>query len=161
MRGSGQPVGGSTLFAQSTVKGVTSEADVASGRTKVPAPVGFMDAAVSEFVIAGIHGPAGAVPVRDSVTTGERATFDAGMGKFNERGAPSNSSIIAPTDSITQPVKTRTVDGVRFVFQLAPASEAPAEMEFYLPQANVLDVAEDASHMLHNVLPLRWSEDSN
>ncbi len=35
------------------VKGVTTDADVASGRTVVIAPAGFMDAVVSESVIAG------------------------------------------------------------------------------------------------------------
>jgi len=35
------------------VKGVATEADVAAGRTEVFAPAGFMDAAVSESVIAG------------------------------------------------------------------------------------------------------------
>jgi alkyl sulfatase BDS1-like metallo-beta-lactamase superfamily hydrolase len=141
------------------VKGVTSEADVASGRTKVLAPVGFMDAAVSEFVIAG-NAMARRAQYQFGIPLprGERGNVDAGVGKFEERGAPSNSSIIAPTDSITQPVETRTIDGVRFVFQLVPASEAPAEMDFFLPHAKVLDVAENASHVLHNLLPLRGSE---
>jgi alkyl sulfatase BDS1-like metallo-beta-lactamase superfamily hydrolase len=141
------------------VKGVTSEADVASGRTKVLAPVGFMDAAVSEFVIAG-NAMARRAQYQFGIPLprGERGNVDAGVGKFEERGAPSNSSIIAPTDSITQPVETRTIDGVRFVFQLVPASEAPAGMDFFLPHAKVLDVAENASHVLHNLLPLRGSE---
>jgi alkyl sulfatase BDS1-like metallo-beta-lactamase superfamily hydrolase len=52
-------------------------------------------------------------------------------------------------------METRTIDGVTLVFQLALDSEAPAEMLIYLPQAHVLDVAEDATHTLHNLLPFR------
>jgi alkyl sulfatase BDS1-like metallo-beta-lactamase superfamily hydrolase len=54
-------------------------------------------------------------------------------------------------------METRTVDGVTFIFQLALDSEAPSEMLIYLPQSHVLDVAEDATHTLHNLLPLRGS----
>jgi alkyl sulfatase BDS1-like metallo-beta-lactamase superfamily hydrolase len=93
-----------------------------------------------------------------SLPRGERGNVDAGLGKYDNRGAPNSPSIIAPTDSITQAVERRTVDGVQFVFQLTPASEAPAEMHFFLPQARVLDVAENATHTLHNLLPLRGTE---
>jgi alkyl sulfatase BDS1-like metallo-beta-lactamase superfamily hydrolase len=115
-----------------------------------------MDAAVSEFVIAG-NAMARRAQYQFGIPLprGERGNVDAGVGKFEERGPFSTPSIIAPTDSITQPIEIRTVDGVRFVFQLASASEAPAEMDFFLSHAKVLDVAENASHMLHNLLPLR------
>ena len=67
-------------------------------------------------------------------------------------------SIIAPTTSIEQAVETRTIDGVPIVFHLAPASEAPAEMHLYFPSMKVLDIAENATHTLHNLLPLRGTE---
>jgi alkyl sulfatase BDS1-like metallo-beta-lactamase superfamily hydrolase len=63
--------------------------------------------------------------------------------------------MIAPNDTIQQPIETRTIDGVPFIFQLALDSEAPSEMLIYLPQSHVLDVAEDATHALHNLLPFR------
>ena len=40
----------------------------------------------------------------------------------------------------------------------APASEAPAEMHLFFPQLRVLDIAENATHTLHNLLPLRGTE---
>jgi alkyl sulfatase BDS1-like metallo-beta-lactamase superfamily hydrolase len=49
------------------------------------------------------------------------------------RGAQPGRSLIAPTDSIQQPVETRAIDGVDIVFHLAPASEAPAEMHLFFP----------------------------
>jgi alkyl sulfatase BDS1-like metallo-beta-lactamase superfamily hydrolase len=80
------------------------------------------------------------------------------LGKWDSRGTTGTRSLIAPTDSITNAIERKTIDGVPFVLQLAPASEAPAEMHFYLPQSRVLDMAENATHTLHNLLPLRGAE---
>lgn len=141
------------------VKGVTNDADVASGRTKILAPAGFMDAVVLERVIAGnAMARRAQYQVGTPLTRGERGNVDAGLGKIDERGSPNSFSLIAPSDSITQAIETRVVDGVTFVFQLAPGSEAPAEMNFFLPQSKVLDVAENATHTMHNLLPLRGTE---
>ena len=38
---------------------------------------------------------------------------------------------------------------------LAPGTEAPAEMHFYLPDRRALCMAENATHTLHNLLTLR------
>jgi alkyl sulfatase BDS1-like metallo-beta-lactamase superfamily hydrolase len=141
------------------VKGVTSDADVASGRTRIIAPAGFMQAVISESVIAG-----NAMNRRAQYQFGvlvprnERGNVDAGLGKWDSRGTSNTRSLIAPTESVTKAIERRTIDGVQFVFQLAPASEAPAEMHFYLPQSRVLDMAENATHTLHNLLPLRGTE---
>jgi alkyl sulfatase BDS1-like metallo-beta-lactamase superfamily hydrolase len=44
---------------------------------------------------------------------------------------------------------------VRFEFQLTPGTEAPAEMNFLLPDRAALCMAENATHTLHNLLTLR------
>ena len=54
-----------------------------------------------------------------------------------------------------QPVEEHTIDGVRIVFQLAPETEAPAEMHMFYPQLGVLNMAENACPLLHNFIPLR------
>ena len=41
------------------------------------------------------------------------------------------------------------------VFQLAPETEAPAEMHMFMPQFGVLNMAENATRHLHNFIPLR------
>ncbi len=139
-------------------KGVTTEADVLAGRTKVYAPAGFLDAAVSESVIAGnAMGRRAQFQFGAPLPRGPQGNVDAGLGKIDSRGAPGRS-IIAPTDSITLAVEPRTIDGVAITFHLAPASEAPAEMHLYFPQLKVLDTAENATHTLHNLLPLRGTE---
>ena len=61
-----------------------------------------------------------------------RGQVDAGLGKSVARGTP---GLIAPTRSIVQPVEEHTIDGVRIVFQLAPETEAPAEMHMFYPRA--------------------------
>lgn len=139
-------------------KGVATEADVRAGRTKVYAPAGFLEAAVSESVIAGnAMGRRAQFQFGAPLPRGPQGNVDAGLGKIDSRGFPGRS-IIAPTDSITLPVEPRTIDGVAITFHLAPASEAPAEMHLYFPQLKVLDTAENATHTLHNLLPLRGTE---
>ena len=64
--------------------------------------------------------------------------------------------IIAPTDTVRSEI--RTIDGVRFVLQLALNTESPSELIVYSPQFHVLDVAELATHTLHNLLPLRGAQ---
>jgi alkyl sulfatase BDS1-like metallo-beta-lactamase superfamily hydrolase len=50
------------------------------------------------------------------------------------------------------------IDGVRFVFQYAPNSEAPAELTFYLPDAKAFCGAEIVSHTQHNLYTLRGAK---
>ena len=136
--------------------GVVSQADVTAGKTKVIAPVGFMEALVGEAVV-GANAKARRMQYQFgmSLPVGERGYVDYGLGKNHSRGASGFGPIIAPNDIIEQPIETRTIDGVPFTFQLALDSEAPSEMFIYLPQSHVLDVAEDATHSLHNLLPFR------
>ena len=117
-----------------------------------------MDAVASESVIAGnAMGRRAQYQFGSPLPRGERGNVDAGLGKNDSRGRPGRS-IIAPTNSIAQPVETHTIDGVEVVFHLAPASEAPAEMHLYFPQRRVLDMAENVTQTLHNLLPLRGTE---
>ena len=67
-------------------------------------------------------------------------------------------TLIPPTDVVTKTGQEMTIDGVTFVFQLAPDTEAPAEMHFYLPQLKLLCPAENCSHNLHNIYSLRGAK---
>ena len=44
-----------------------------------------------------------------------------------------------------------SLDGVEIEFQMAPGTEAPAEMHFYFPKFRALCIAENATHNLHNL----------
>jgi len=41
------------------------------------------------------------------------------------------------------------------VFQLTPETEAPAEMQMFYPERRALNLAENATHNLHNIYPIR------
>jgi alkyl sulfatase BDS1-like metallo-beta-lactamase superfamily hydrolase len=136
--------------------GVVSQADAAAGKTKVLAPAGFMEALIGEAAMGGNAKARRAMyQFGRSLPVGERGNVDEGIGKNDSRGASGGGPIIAPNDTIQQPMETRTIDGVALIFEPALDSEAPSEMLIYLPQSRVLDVAEDATHTLHNLLPFR------
>jgi len=136
--------------------GVVSPADVAAGKTKVIAPAGFMEAVVAESVTGGnAMGRRAQYQFGGPLPRGERGNVDAGLGKNDSRGPAGGGSVIAPTETVQQPLETRTIDGVTITFLLAPGTEAPSEMLIYLPQSHVLDAAEDVTHTLHNLLPFR------
>lgn len=138
------------------VKGVVSEVDVLSRDVEVLAPEGFLEAAVSENVYAGT-----AMMRRSSymygylLPRGERGLVDAGLGKANSAGT---SSVIPPTDLIRQTGEQRTVDGVQIEFQMVSGTEAPSEMTLYFPEFRVLNAAEIACPLMHNVLTLRGAQ---
>ena len=52
----------------------------------------------------------------------------------------------------------RTIDGLEFEFQMAPNSEAPAEMHFFIPRYKLLNLAENCTHNFHNLLPFRGAD---
>src|SRR5260370_7201987 len=82
---------------------------------------------------------------------GERGQVDTGLGKSLGRGT---LTLLAPTDIIAKARDVRRIDGVDIVFQLTPGTEAPAEMNLYFPQFRVLDMAENATHTMHNLYTL-------
>jgi alkyl sulfatase BDS1-like metallo-beta-lactamase superfamily hydrolase len=140
-------------------RGVVSDEDVRDGRVPIIAPNLFMEFAVSENVIAGYAMLRRAqYQFGRFLPRGVRGQVDCGLGKTVAFGT---TSLLAPTDLIMATGEKRTIDGVEFVFQMAPESEAPAEFHFYLPQLKALNLAENASHNLHNLLPFRGAEVRN
>lgn len=135
------------------VAGVTTEEDVKAGRVKIIAPEGFMEHAISENVIAG---PAMTRRARFQFGTtlprGVEGEMTSGLGPGISTGA---ISLIAPTDIISKTGTEMTIDGVKLVFQVTPGTEAPAEMNFHLPQMRALFMAENANATMHNLLPAR------
>src|SRR5690606_21222183 len=125
------------------------------GKVAVLAPGGFLAEAVSENVLAG-HAMArrAAYQFGFFLHRGPRGTVDAGLGKAGFTGT---ISLIAPTDHITRPFETRVIDGVEIEFQNAPGSEAPVEFHLHFPRFRALNIAENATRNLHNLLPLRGS----
>ncbi len=135
------------------VRGVVDEADVRSGKVEIIAPEGFMDAAISENVFAGT-----AMNRRLFYQYGlllPRSPYgyvSQGLGQGVSAGAV---GLIAPTKEITKPIEEITVDGVRMIFQLTPNTEAPTEMNTYLPDQKALWMAENVMAGMHNIYTLR------
>ena len=139
-------------------RGVVEAADLAAGRVAVIAPAGFMEEVIDESVVAGnAMSRRAAYQFGAPLPRGPRGSVDAGLGKIDSVGAPGRS-LVAPTIEITAAIDRRTIDGVEVVFQLTPQSEAPAEMHLFLPAQKVLNLAENATHTMHNLLPLRGTE---
>lgn len=138
------------------VKGIVSEGDVSSGKVSIYAPDGFLEHAIAENVIAG-----NAMSRRASYMYGNllppdpKGQVGAGLGTTTSAGTV---TLIPPTDVITRTGERHTIDGLTYVFMMAPNSEAPAEMLFYIPELKALCTAEDATHTLHNTYSLRGAK---
>lgn len=138
------------------IDGVLPDEPAARDRIPIIAPAGFMAEATSENVLAG-------------VAMGRRALYmyglplprtplghvDTGLGKGVPRGT---IGIRAPTQLVDRTPQELEIDGVRFVFQYAPESEAPAELTFYLPALKAWCGAEIVSHTQHNLYTLRGAK---
>lgn len=138
------------------VRGVVDEADVTSGKVKIYAPHGFLDAAVAENVMAGT-----AMSRRASYMYGNllppdpKGQVGAGLGTTTSAGTV---TLIPPTDIITETGQKETIDGLTYEFLMAPGSEAPSEMLWFIEEKKALETAEDATHTLHNTYSLRGAK---
>ncbi|WP_433593061.1 alkyl/aryl-sulfatase [Nocardia sp. CA-145437] len=126
--------------------------------TTVPiiAPEHFMEHAISENVYAGT-----AMLRRGMYYSGANlqrnpeGVVGMGLGPIASAG---EFGLLPPTLDITATGQEEEIDGVRFIFQMTPGTEAPAEMNFLLPDRNALCMAENACHTLHNILTLRGAQ---
>jgi alkyl sulfatase BDS1-like metallo-beta-lactamase superfamily hydrolase len=135
------------------VLGVTSQADVDAGKVAVLAPEHFTEHVVQENVYAGPAMARRATYMYGTLLpVGPRAHVGCGLGQAPSQG---EIALIVPTVDIATTGETHTIDGVEIEFQMAPGTEAPAEMHFYFPQFRALCMAENATHNLHNLLTLR------
>ena len=137
-------------------RGVLDEDMLASGRVPIIAPNLFMEHAVSENIIAG---PAmlrrAQYQFGPFLTKGPRGQVDCGLGKSMAAGSV---ALLRPSDLIMATGDKRTIDGLEFEFQMAPNSEAPAEMHFFIPRYQLLNLAENCTHNFHNLLPFRGAD---
>lgn len=138
------------------VRGVVDEADVHAGNVAIIAPDRFMEEVTKENVLVGTPMIRRAMfQFGAMLPKGPRGQVDAGLGKVISGGTV---TLIPPTQIIRQPIETHVVDGVEIVFQLAPETEAPAEMHMFYPGLRALNLAENATHNLHNIYPIRGAQ---
>ena len=63
--------------------------------------------------------------------------------------------LITPTRIVEKDIEEFEVDGVKMVFQNTPDTEAPSEMNTYIPGMKALWMAENVTATLHNIYTLR------
>jgi alkyl sulfatase BDS1-like metallo-beta-lactamase superfamily hydrolase len=147
------------------VRGIVDEADVRSGKVTLIAPADFMDFTISENVYAGnamnrrlFYQYGLLLPASPYGFVGQ------GLGQGVSAGA---SGLIAPNRYVADAIEEFDVDGVRMIFQNTPNTEAPREMNTYIPDLKALWMAENVIASLHNIYtlrgapvrdPLRWSK---
>ena len=138
------------------VRGVIQEADVKAGKVKIYAPEGFLEAAVAENVMAGT-----AMSRRASYMYGNllppdpKGQVGAGLGTTTSSGT---ITLIPPTHIITKTGQKEKIAGLTFEFLLAPNTEAPSEMHWYIEEIKAASTAENACHTLHNTYSLRGAK---
>jgi alkyl sulfatase BDS1-like metallo-beta-lactamase superfamily hydrolase len=138
------------------VMGVISHKDITSGKVKIYAPEGYTEAALNESVIGGNRQTRlSGYQYSMLVPFGPNGNMGSGLGLGPSMGTV---TFAVPTNVITKPVQKETIAGLEFEFMLAPDTEAPAEMFFYIPKYKALSTAEDAVHTLHNVYSLRGAK---
>jgi alkyl sulfatase BDS1-like metallo-beta-lactamase superfamily hydrolase len=135
------------------VLGILTAEGIRAENIRIIAPAGFMEAATSENIIAGTAmGRRAMYMYGKQLARSERGHVDSGLGKSPAFGT---FGLLEPTELIDRTPQTLSIDGIEFVFQYAPDSEAPAELTFYLPHAKAFNGAEVTSHQMHNVYTLR------
>ncbi|MFV0298089.1 MAG: MBL fold metallo-hydrolase [Hyphomicrobiaceae bacterium] len=113
------------------VRGLVTQEDVQAGKVRIIAPDRFIEEVSSENVIAGLPMVRRAqYQFGGTLPKGPRGQVDAAVGKISARGT---LSLIPPTMIITKPVETHVIDGVEMTFHLTPDTEAPADMNVYMP----------------------------
>ncbi len=135
------------------VRGIIDDDMVRAGKVQVIAPRDFMDHTISENVYAGnamnrrmFYQYGVLLPVSPY------GYVSQGLGQAISRGA---SGLVAPTRVVEKPIEEFEVDGVRMIFQNTPNTEAPSEMNTYIPEMKALWMAENVNATLHNIYTLR------
>ena len=135
------------------VRGIVDEADVRSGKIPVIAPRNFLEHTIAENVFAGnamnrrLFYQYGLL-----LTRAPHGYVGQGLGQGVSAGSV---GLIAPSKLIEKPIEEMDVDGVKMVFQLTPNTEAPSEMNTYIPDKKALWMAENVINGLHNIYTLR------
>ncbi len=141
------------------VLGVTSQEAVDRGDVRIVAPEGFLEEVIGEFVIAGpIMGRRAAFQFGPLLPPGPLGHVDCGLGSTMGKA---RSDLIAPTELVTETGQEMVLSGIPIIFQMTPDAEAPAEMNFFFPEKRILCMAENCTHTLHNLYPIRGAQTRN
>lgn len=154
-RGKGKPITG-VIYSHSHGDHYMGAGGIIDQNTKVSifAPEGFVEAVLSESILAG---PAmrlrAAFMYGNALPRGPDAQIGVGLGLGSSTGS---TSLILPNVLVQKTGEEHIIDGVRFVFQMVPGTEAPAELNFHLPQFRALCIPETSTNCMHNVVSIPY-----
>ncbi len=129
--------------------GLSLEEQIASGKTMVLAPEGFLEHAVNENLYCGRAMERRAQYQYGAIMSPEitgRLAIGIGLGQ-----SVGTVGLLAPTYEIRSN-ETIVIDGLEIQFQLTPGTEAPAEMNAWFPKYRGPWLAENCTGTMHNIL---------
>lgn len=129
-----------------------------TGTAGVPviAPEGFMEAVMSENLVAGPSMHKRSVYMYGmALAKGADGHVGNGLGMASSTGT---RSLIPPTLHIEKTGDEIVIDGVRMVFHVVSGTEAPAEVNVHFPDFRALLIAETATVSMHNITTLRGAQ---
>jgi alkyl sulfatase BDS1-like metallo-beta-lactamase superfamily hydrolase len=141
------------------VRGVVDPARLAAGKVEIIAPRDFMEHAVSENVYAG-NAMNRRLFYQYGVLLPASPFGHAGQGLMQNVAAGS-LGLLPPTLVVDEGIEELEVDGIKMIFQNTPGTEAPSEMNTYLPEKKALWTAENVSNTIHNIYTLRGAQVRN
>ncbi|KAL4733216.1 beta-lactamase-like protein [Aspergillus similis] len=156
-RGGGRKVTG-VVYSHSHGDHYMGAGGVIEADAEIPiiAPDGFMEAVLSESILAG---PAmrrrGAFMYGNALPRSATGQIGTGLGMGSSVG---RTVLIPPNKLIQKTGEELVVDGVRIVFQMVPGTEAPAEINFHFPDFRALCIPETATNCMHNIVTLRGAQ---
>jgi linear primary-alkylsulfatase len=134
-------------------RGVLTPEQAEARDLPILAPAGFLHHAVSENVFAGTAmGRRAGYMYGALLGRGPSGQLGSGLGQTTSLGT---ITLVPPTLDVAETGQEEVVDGVRMIFQLTPGTEAPAEMNFHLPERGALCIADNAARSMHNILTPR------
>ncbi|RDH84760.1 MAG: hypothetical protein DIZ80_04645 [endosymbiont of Galathealinum brachiosum] len=138
------------------VRGIVDEKDVRAGKIEIIAPRDFMQYAVSENVYAG-NAMSRRLFYQYGVLLPASPYGHAGQG-LAQNVAAGNLGLIPPTRIVEKDFEVFEVDGIKMEFQNTPGTEAPSEMNTWIPSIKGLWMAENVVGSVHNIYTLRGAQ---
>jgi alkyl sulfatase BDS1-like metallo-beta-lactamase superfamily hydrolase len=138
------------------IRGVIDPDRFAAGKVEIIAPREFMQHTVSENIYAG-NAMNRRLFYQYGVLLPASPFGHAGQGLAQNVSA-GNLGLLAPTRVVEEALEEITVDGIKMIFQNTPRTEAPAEMNTYIPDRKALWMAENVTGTIHNIYTLRGAQ---
>jgi alkyl sulfatase BDS1-like metallo-beta-lactamase superfamily hydrolase len=138
------------------VRGVVDPERLAAGKTEIIVPRDFEQHTISENVYAG-NAMNRRLFYQYGVLLPASPFGHAGQGLAQNVSA-GNMGLLPATRFVEDDLEEFEVDGINMIFQNTPRTEAPSEMNTYIPDMKALWMAENVSNVIHNIYTLRGAQ---